>query len=106
MRTSKYLNREFDNGWRCTHVGVANVTPAFYRGTRKRTRGQGHQHYYYICERRTSDGKADKLVRLSANEIVAVARGYVTVESIAKTRQAVEENKFTQKVSYHFYTTK
>jgi hypothetical protein len=102
MRKSKYLNKEFDNGWVCTHVGVASVTPAFYKGTKKRTKGQGHQHYYYVCERTTSDGKADKLVRLSDKEILKVARGITTVEAIAEARQEVSERKFTKKVSYHF----
>ena len=103
MRTSKYLNREFDKGWVCTHVGVASVCPTFYKGTKIRTKGKGHQHYYYICERRTSDGKADKLVRLSDKEILRVARGLTTVEDIAETRQKVGENEFSKKVSYHFY---
>ena len=103
MRTSKYLNREFDHGWVCTYVGVASVTPAFYKGTKTRTKGKGHQHYYYICERDTSDGKADKLVRLSDKEILNVARGKVTVEAIAEARQATGEDAFKRKVSYHFY---
>lgn len=103
MRKSKYLNKEFDNGWVCTHVGVASVVPAFYHGTKKRTKSKGHQHYYYVCERQTSDGKADKLVRLSDKEILSVARGQITVEQIAVARQAVSEDEFTRKVSYHFY---
>ena len=103
MRTSKYLNRTFDNGWVCTHVGIASTVPAFYRGTKKRTKSKGHQHYYYICERSTSDGKADKLVRLSDKEILRVARGLATVEGIAETRQSVGEDQFQRKVSYHFY---
>ena len=101
MRKSKYEN--FKSGkWTCTHVGVARTQPKFYKGTRKASKRPGHQSYYYIFERRTSDGKADKLIRLSAAEAVKVYRGKITVEEIAKARQAVGQNKFTSKVSYHF----
>ena len=105
MRTSKYLN--FKSGkWTCTHVGVARTQPKFYRGTRKVSKRPGHQSYYYIFERQTSDAKADKLVRLSASEAAAVYRGEITVEQIAKARQAVSQSRFTSKVSYHFYNEK
>ena len=102
MRKSKYLNQEFDNGWTCTHVGVASVVPAFYTGTKKRTKSKGHQHYYYVCERITSDNKCEKMVRLSDKEILRVARGLTTVEEIANARQSVSEGTFKRKVSYHF----
>ena len=101
MKTSKYLNFKSGN-WTCTHVGVARTQPKFYKGTRKVSKRPGHQSYYYIFERRTSDGKADKLVRLSSAEAAAVYRGKVTVEQIADARQAVSEGKFVKKVSYHF----
>lgn len=101
MRKSKYENFKSGN-WTCTHVGVATVNGAFYKGTRERTLYPGHRTYYYIFERRTSDGKADKLVRLNCKEAAAVYRGDITVEEIAKTRQIQSVNKFTKKVSYHF----
>ena len=102
MRKSKYLN--FKSGkWTCTHVGVARTQPKFYHGTRKVSKRPGHQSYYYIFERPTSDGKADKLVRLSASQAAKVYRGEISVEEISKARQAVSEKEFTKKVSYHFY---
>ena len=102
MRKSKYLNFKSGN-WTCTHVGVASVVPAFYKGTKKRTVGVGHKNYYYIFERPTSDGKADKLIRLNGTQAAAVYRGKITVEQIAEARQSKSEERFTKKVSYHFY---
>jgi len=101
MRKSKYENFKSGN-WTCTHIGVARTQPKFYKGTRKTSRRPGHQTYYYIFERRTSDGKADKLIRLSSREAARVYRGEISVETIAEARQSVSENKFTRKVSYHF----
>ena len=103
MRTSKYLNRTFDNGWKCTYVGTAVKTRVFKKGSRTPNSYPHHQTYYYIFERQTSDHKADKLVRLSCTEAAKVYRGEITVEAIANARQAVSEKKFTKKVSYHFY---
>lgn len=102
MRKSKYENFKSGN-WTCTHVGVARTQPKFYKGTRKVSKRPHHQQYYYIFERETSDNKAEKLVRLNCNEAAAVYRGDITVEEIAKARQARREKKFTQKVSYHFF---
>jgi hypothetical protein len=102
MIKSKYLNKQFDNGWVCTHVGTAAKSRVFKRGTKVRNEYPNHQTYYYIFERITSDGKAEKLVRLNCNEAAAVYRGDITVEEIAETRQEDKEKKFTKKVSYHF----
>lgn len=101
MRKSKYLNFKSGN-WTCTHVGVARIQPKFYKGTRKVSKRPGHQSYYYVFERRTSDGKCDKMIRLSCTEAAAVYRGKITVEQISDARQSVSESKFTKKVSYHF----
>ena len=105
LRTSKYLNKTFDNGWVCTHVGIARVQN---KKTRQHTvsRQPGRQTYYYIFERETSDGKADKLIRLSAQQAAKVYRGELKVEDVAEARQAVSVNRFTSKVSYHFYHEK
>lgn len=94
-RISKYLNKTFDNNWTCTHVGIASVQG-------KRAKWAGHRNYYYIFERRTSDDKADKLIRLNCGEAAKVYRGVLKVEDIANARQAKGENKFARKVSYHF----
>ena len=102
MRKSKYLNKTFGN-WTCTHVGVARKQPVFLAGTRKNSKRPHHQTYYYIFERPTSDGKADKLVRLSAGQAAAVYRGELTVEEVADTRQEKGVGAFKEKVSYHFY---
>lgn len=102
MRKSKYLNKQFDNGWVCTHVGVARTQPVFYKGTRIPCLRPHHQSYYYIFERETSDAKAEKLIRLSHNEAAAVYRGDATVEDLVNVRQARKEKRFTSKVSYHF----
>jgi hypothetical protein len=101
-RTSKYVGKLFDNGWMCTHIGVARVQP------KKKVKGHGlskragHQTYYYIMERRTSDDKADKMIRLSAQEAANVYRGAVKVETILEAREGKQASKFTSKISYHF----
>lgn len=101
MRKSKYEN--FKSGeWTCTHIGISYVQAKNYKGTKEKTLRPGHQTYYYIFERRTSDGKADKLIRLSSREAARVYRHEITVEQISEARQAKSENKFTKKVSYHF----
>ena len=99
-RTSKYLNKTFGN-WTCTHVGIARVQP------KKTKRGKvsnqpGRQTYYYIFERPTSDGKAEKLVRLSAGQAAKVYRGLLSVEEVADTRQEKGTGTLKEKVSYHF----
>ena len=101
MRKSKYLNKTFGN-WTCTHVGVARKQPVFLAGTRKVSKRPHHQTYYYIFERPTSDGKADKLVRLSAGQAAMVYRGELTVEEVADTRQERGTDTFKEKVSYHY----
>lgn len=99
-RTSKYLNKTFGN-WTCTHVGIARVQP---KKTRKGkvSNQPGRQTYYYIFERPTSDGKAEKLVRLSAGQAAKVYRGLLSVEEVADTRQEKGAGTFKEKVSYHF----
>lgn len=101
MKKSKYLNKTF-NGWTCTHVGVARTQPVFLKGSREKSTRPYHQTYYYIFERATSDGKAEKLVRLNAAEAAQVYRGERSVEEIAKHRQTNGVNQFKKKVSYHF----
>lgn len=102
MRRSKYLNKTFDNNWVCTHVGVARKQPVFLDGTRKPSKRPHHQTYYYIFERPTSDGKADKMIRLSAKEAARVYKGITTVEAILDIREAEKASAFKDKVSYHF----
>ena len=101
-KTSKYLFKTFGN-WTCTHVGIAVKTGVFKNGSRVRNAYPHHQTYYYIFERPTSDGKAEKLVRLNCRQAAAVYRGEVSVEDIADTRQEKGVRAFKDKVSYHFY---
>lgn len=99
-RTSKYLNKQFGN-WTCTHVGISRVQPKrTMKG--KISKQPGRQTYYYIFERITSDGAAEKLVRLNHFEAAKVYQGLASVESIAKCRQASGTREFKSKVSYHF----
>lgn len=94
MIRSKYLNKTFGN-WTCTHVGIAYVSG-------KKLKSNGTRNYYYIFERRTSDGLADKLVRLNSSEASRVYKGELSVEEVAEMRKANNESEFARKVSYHF----
>ena len=100
MRKSKYLNKQFGN-WTCTHVGISRVQPKRTL-TGRQSRQPGHQTYYYIFERLTSDNMAEKLVRLNHAEAAKVYRGKLSVEQVADERQAKGVSTFKEKVSYHF----
>lgn len=101
MKKTKYLNQQFGN-WTCTHVGVATKTRVFKKGTKIRNSYPHHQTYYYIFERPTSDGLAEKLVRLNSSQAAKVYRGELTVEEVADIRQEKGVDTFKSKVSYHF----
>lgn len=103
MRTSKYLNKKFDNNWVCTYVGIAYVSGKRHHKTNKVSKRPGHRTYYYIFERPTSDNKADKMIRLNAALAAKVYKGLLKVEDIAKERLEEREKNFTSKVSYSFY---
>lgn len=103
-RTSKYLHKTFDNNWTCTHVGVARVQPKKKLNHKGASKRPGHQTYYYIFERPTSDHKALKMVRLSAQEAAKVYTGKLLVEDVANLRAMIKPSDFTKKVSYHFTT--
>lgn len=99
-RTSKYLNKTFGN-WTCTHIGIARVQgKKTMKG--KVSKQPGRQSYYYVFERITSDGLAEKLVRLNCNQAAKVYRGELLVEEIADARQSKGIGTFKDKVSYHF----
>lgn len=93
-RKSKYVGKQFGN-WTCTHMGIASVAG-------KRSKRAGHRTYYYIFERRTSDNKADKMIRLNHVEVAKVYRGEITVEQILDRRETKKAETFTTKISYHF----
>ena len=106
MRKSKYLGMK-SGDWECTHVGVERVQPAFkekrdYLGRRVRNKYPGHQSYYYIFERLTSDLKAMKMIRLNANQANQVLKGERTVEHFAEKKERKRSQNFKNKVSYSF----
>ena len=106
MKKSKYLG--MTNGdWTCTHVGVERVQPAFTKrrgedGKKIRSKSAGHQSYYYIFERLTSDKKAMKMIRLGYWQAKEVFRGDRTVEDFSKKKERKRSQAFTKKVSYSF----
>ena len=106
MRKSKYLGMK-SGEWQVTHVGVARVQPAFKKkkdvdGKRVRSKNAGHQTYYYIFERLTSDKKAMKMIRLNATQVRQVLDGKYTVEYFAEKKAAKRSQRFKEKVSYSF----
>lgn len=106
MRKSKYLGLKSD-AWECTHVGIARVQPKYCKGktkTGKRALSArpGHQTYYYIFERPTSDGEAMKMIRLNACQALQVLKGLKTVEDYAKSKKDLKHPAFKDKLSYCF----
>lgn len=105
MKASKYLGL-VSGDWTCTHVGVDRVQPAFKQkrvdGKRVRAKYPGHMSYYYIFERLTHDGKAMKMIRLSAAQANYVLKGKKTVEEYADKKKAARSRVFKDKVSYSF----
>ena len=100
MKKSKYLGM-VNGDWECTHVGVARVQPAFKQqknqkkdssGNRARNKYPGHQTYYYVFERLTSDKKAN-----------LVLQGKRSVEEYAVKKERKHSKKFAEKVSYSFH---
>jgi hypothetical protein len=93
--------------WICTHVGVDRVQPAYKLkrdafGKRVRNKYPGHMSYYYIFERLTHDGKAMKMIRLSAAQANYVLKGIKTVEDYAIQKEQLRSQEFIKKVSYSF----
>lgn len=106
MKKSKYLNKVFGN-WECTHVGVARVQPKYKNkrgedGKKLKNKFPGHQSYYYIFERLTSDKKAMKMIQLNANQANLVLKGARTVEDFAEKKEAERSQAYNKKVSYCF----
>lgn len=106
MKKSKYLGL-VSGDWECTHVGVDCVQPAFTKkrdadGKRLRSKYPGHQVYYYIFERLTSDRKAMKMIRLNATQARRVLTGKSTVEELSIKKELQRAQSFKNKVSYSF----
>lgn len=106
MKKTKYLGMRNGN-WECTYVGVDRVQPAFTHkrgedGKKIRSKNAGHQSYYYIFERITSDEKAMKMIRLGYWQVSKVYSGKRTVEDYAVKKERKRSQEFTKKVSYSF----
>jgi hypothetical protein len=106
MKKSKYLGLK-SGEWTCTHIGVDRVQPALTHfrgdnGKKIRSKRPGHQTYYYIFERLTSDKKAMKMIRLNAAQARQVLCNWFTVEDFARKKAAKRSQEFTDKVSYSF----
>lgn len=106
MRRSKYLGLK-SGTWECTHVGIARVQPKYCKvktkaGKRVLSARPGHQAYYYIFERPTSDGEAMKMIRLSACQALQVLKGLKTVEEYATAKKDLKHPAFKDKLSYCF----
>lgn len=94
-KTSKYLNKTFDNNWTCTHCGIATVQAA-------NAKWPFHRGYYYLLERTTSDNKCVKQIRVNATYMARIARGEMLAEDF-ENRMAKRKSKVaTKKVNYAF----
>lgn len=93
MRKSKYIGKEFDNGWVCTEIVLANVQG-------KRSKAPGKRNYRYIFQRRTSDGLADKIIVLNSSDAAHVYQGRLLVEELADFRQ--HKKNIRQAVTYAY----
>jgi hypothetical protein len=101
MRISKYLNLRSGN-WICVAVNIASITPSFKPGTRDRYISAGHRRYEYTFQRPTSDGKAFKVITLTADQARLVLNGQKTVEEYAKQKKLERPVLIKKKVSYNF----
>lgn len=92
-KVSKYVGKTFDNGWVCTGINVAYCTLKHKNGGPR---------YWYAFERRTSDGKFDKWIRIEAKDATRIWRGELTVEAVCQAREAGKKNRHGHSVNYNF----
>lgn len=90
-RTSKFVGKTFDNGWTCTGINIAHATL---------THKNGGPTYWYAFERKTSDGKCDKWIRVEASVATKIYKGEVLVEDVSAKCEAVKNG--VHKVNYNF----
>ncbi len=100
VRTSKYLGQVYE-GWTVTHIGVATVVSKRHKGKGLNSR-PGHQSYYYLLERPTSDGACTKQVRLNSTQMCNAARGTFSVEAYSDILTEKKSKKATKKTTYTF----
>lgn len=106
MRKSNYVGMQSGN-WSCTHCGVDYIQPAYHKkrdenGKRVRSISAGHQQYYYIFERPTSDGIAIKQIRANAYEALKIKRGQLTAEALADKKRNLGYACYTNRTNYCF----
>ncbi len=107
MRKSKYIGLNCGD-WVCTHVGIATVQGVYKKyerdalGRKVKSKSPGSKQYYYIFERLTHDGKAMKMIRLSAAQAKLVLAGKKTVEEFSLQKEKERSQTFTRRVSYSF----
>lgn len=106
MRKSNYVGLQ-NGAWTCTYYGIDYLQPAYRKkrdqdGKRVRSVSAGHQQYYYIFERPTSDGIAVKQTRVNAYQALQIKRGKLTVEELAEKKRSMNSEKYENKVSYWF----
>lgn len=93
QKQSKFVGKEFDNGWVCTGINVAHCTLKHKNGG---------PTYWYAFERKTSDGKCDKWIRVEAYEATKIYKGLITVESVCVDRETKKDTKPKHNVNYQF----
>lgn len=88
QRKSKYIGKEFANGWICTGININKASLAHKNGG---------PTYWYAFERTTSDGKFNKWVRVDGQDASKIYKGLLTVDD-------VEAKKTTgvYKTNYYF----
>jgi len=92
-KQSKFVGKEFDNGWVCTGINIARATL---------THKNGGPTYWYAMARKTSDGKFDKWIRIEGHEASKVYKGLITVEEICEARESAVKTKSKHSVNYQF----
>jgi hypothetical protein len=93
--------------WTCVYYGIAYLQPAYRKkrdgcGKRVRSTSAGHQQYYYIFERPTSDGIALKQIRASAYEALQIKRGRMTAEALADKKKNLGFERYVDRTNYCF----
>ena len=106
MKKSKYLGLK-SGDWVCTYVGIDRTQPVYTQkrdenGKKIRSKYAGHQNYYYIFERLTSDAKAIKMIRLGYWQAKHVFTGEHDVEYYAEKQKRRLKQTVRNRVSYSF----
>jgi hypothetical protein len=106
MKKSNYVGLT-SGDWTCVHCGIDYLQPAYRKkrdenGKRVRSISAGHQQYYYIFERLTSDGVALKQIRASAYEALKIKRGQMTAEALADKKRSLGFERYVDRTNYCF----